>query len=393
MKERAASPGEKATQSRSNLMQLAATMEDVISFGAGDPDLPTPPHIIGEAMRRFALDPCITPAQGLPELRRALAERYRQRKRLLFDPASEIVITNGAQEALFLTMMALVNPGDGVLVQDPRYSSYDQAIEAAGGRIVELPDARRRGFELNSEDVRRCATGARILVLINPNNPTGALIRADGVSGIAAAAREAGIIVVSDEVYEGLVYDELPCRSVAQCDGMRERTATVSSFSKTWAMTGFRVGYLAGPAPLIGAVTRLKQAVSGACPALPQYAALAALTGPQEPAREILATFERRRSMMMQGLDALGIPHSAPGGTFFIWADISGFGVAAEEFCHRLLMEHRVLLFPGSSFGSKWQGFVRISMLGSDARIAAGLARLGDFIHSITSNQSGGRTS
>lgn len=390
MKEQSVSAGEQATQSRYNLMQLAATMEDVVSFGAGDPDLPTPPHIVREAVRLLAERPCSVPVRGLPELRRALAEHYRAGKGVVLDPEREILITNGAQEALFLTVLALINPGEGVLVPDPRYSSYDQAIEAAGGRMVELPTGRDRCFGLEAQVLEQYAASGKALVLVNPGNPTGALISAEEVERIAAAARRAGLIVVSDEVYESLVFDNAPYRSIMQCRGMRDRTVTISSFSKTYAMTGFRVGFLLGPGAFISAVSRMKQITSGPCPLLSQYAALAALTGPQQPAREILEIFTRRREVMRAGLDSLEIPYGHPGGTFFIWADISRFGMQSEEFCRCLLTDQRVLLFPGTAFGRKWQGYVRISILQQVERIREGLERIERFVRSLHPEHGGG---
>jgi aminotransferase len=383
MTEPAASAGEKATQSRYNLMQLAATMEGVISFGAGDPDLHTAPEIIREAVRRMTAASHPSPLRGLAELRDALAASYEERKGVSFDPESEILITNGAQEALFLTMLALVNPGDGVLTADPGYASYDQAVEAAGGVVVPIPTGENRRFELDPSELDRRSGQGRLLVLVNPSNPTGALILADGVRRISEVARERGLVVVSDEVYEGLVFDDAAYVSMVQCDGMRPRTVTLSSLSKTYAMTGFRVGYLIGPPAFIEAAARLKQVISGPCPSFSQYAAVAALTGSSEPAAEIRLTYARRRVAMMEGLDSLGIPYGYPGGTFFVWADISRFGLPAEEFGRRLLTGERVLLFPGTAFGARWQGYVRISILQPEERIAEGVERMRRFIRSL----------
>jgi aminotransferase len=383
MTERASSAAEKATQSRYSLMQTAAAMEDVISFGAGDPDLHTAPQIIRNAVSRMAAGPCLSPPRGLPELRSALARHYSGRKCVDFDPESEILITNGAQEALFLSMMALVNPGDGVLIADPRYSSYDQAIEAAGGVVVPLRTGDNHRFELEPSELLDKAGQGKLLISVNPNNPTGALLLPDAVRRISKIAQEAGLLAVSDEVYEGLVFNDAAYLSMVQCDGMRDRTVTLSSFSKTYAMTGFRVGYLIGPPAFVDAVARLKEITSGPCPAFSQHAALAALTGSQGPAEEIRMTFARRRAVMMDGLNSLDIPYGYPGGTFFVWADISRFELPAEEFCRRLLERERVLLFPGTAFGARWQGYVRISILQPEARIEEGLARMRRFLQTL----------
>jgi len=378
-----AAGGEQATELRYSLMELAETLTDVILLGRGDPDMHTPPPIIEAALAGFPgpLDP--SPVQGLPRLRQAIAHRYQREKGFDLDPEREILITTGAQEGLFLTMLALVDPGDGVLVPDPRYSSYDQAIEAAGGRIVDIPTRAARDFRLEPEALADRASQGKLLILINPSNPTGSLVPPDEVRAIADVARRSGLLMISDEIYESLVFDGGRVQSVAACDGMRDRTVTLSGFSKTYAMTGLRVGYLAGPAVFIDAATRIKAAVSGPCPLFSQHVAIAALEGPQEPVRAFHRVFEGRRRVMMEGLAALGIPFSQPGGGFYIWADISKFGLPAPEFCRQLLTGSRVLMFPGSSFGRQWSGYVRISLLQPEAKLGEALERIGRFIGTL----------
>jgi aminotransferase len=378
------SPGERATQKRYNLMQMASGMEDVVRLGAGDPDLHTPPEIIGEAVRRMSRPSGSVSSRGLDELRLALAEHFKDEKGLDYDPESEILITNGAQEALFLSMLALINPGEGVLVQDPRYSSYDQAVEAAGGRIIQVPTGRDHSFTLEPEDLKAHARDGKLLVFVNPNNPTASLVSPAGVREIATVAKEEGLFVISDEVYDKLAFDDAETLSVAECEGMREQTVILSSISKTYAMTGFRVGYLLGPSCFIDAAARLKKVISGRSPLFSQYAAVSALTGSQMSRRQILGIFTARRKVMMEGLDSLGIPYGHPGAGFFIWADISRFGMPADEFCRRLLLEARVLMFPGTSFGERWRHYVRISILEPVERIAEGIERIKAFSESIT---------
>jgi aminotransferase len=277
-------------------------------------------------------------------------------------------------------MLALVDPGDSVATPDPRYSSYDQAIGAAGGRIIEIPTGEDLHFELDADDLRRGVQDAKVLVLVNPSNPTGALVRADGVRRIAEAVRDLDITVVSDEIYEEVVYDDETLLSIATCDGMRARTVTLSGFSKAYAMTGFRVGYLIGDPAFIDAVERLKAATSGPCPLLSQNAALTALEEAPHVPGEFRRIYERRRDCMTAGLDTMGIPYGYPGGGLFIWADVSSFGVPAEEFCLDLLSQTGVLMFPGKSFGEKWEYFVRISLLAEEAKITEALDRMADHI-------------
>jgi aminotransferase len=377
------SSGERATQARYNLMQMAAGMKDVVRLGAGDPDLPTPPEIIGGALHRMSRKEGMISIRGLDLLRRALAEHFRDERGLDYHPDNEILITNGAQEGLFITLLALVNPGDGVLVQDPRYSSYDQAVEAAGGTIIQVPTGRDYDFALQPDDLAKRAKKGKVLVFVNPNNPTAALVSAATVREIASVARREGLFVISDEVYDKLVFDDAEVVSVAECPGMREKTVILSSVSKTYAMTGFRVGYLLGPSWFIDTATRLKKVISGHTPLFSQYAALSALTGSQMGRQQILGIFAARRKAMMAGLDSLGIRYGHPGAGFFIWADISRFGLPADEFCRRLLLETRVLMFPGTSFGESWRDYVRISILEPVERIEEGIERIRAFSESV----------
>ena len=383
MSREASVTGEALTARRYSLIELAETLPDVVSLGRGDPDLDTPPHIVGSACERLASGVAVPPVQGLRELRVALAVRYRRERGLDYDPDSEVLVTNGAQEGLFLAMLALVDPGDGVMMGDPRYSSYDQAVAAAGGRLVPVPTDLEDDFALRPERVRDAAADAKVLVLVNPNNPTSALVNEDSVRAIAGEARAAGLVVISDEIYESLVFDGRQALPVAACPGMRNSTVTLSGFSKTYAMTGFRMGYLLAPAAFIAAATALKARLSGPSPAFSQYAALAALTGPQDAVLEFRAIFDGRRRLMVDALSSLGIRFGHPGGGFYIWADISRFGLNADELCYRLLTEARVLIFPGTSFGEAWGQYVRISLLQPEDRLREAIARLARFVRSL----------
>ncbi len=378
-----AKKGQQATSLRYKLIELASEMEDVISLGRGDPDLGTPREIWRGALQRMEEAAVSCPVRGLPELRAAVARRYEKEKGLFFDPESEILITNGGQEGLFLSMLALVDPGDKVAMPDPRYSSYDQAIGAAGGDLLEIPTGLDNDFVPTPGDVRTHGETAKVLVLINPSNPTGALADAAAIRAIAQEVRDTDTIVISDEIYESIVYENKQFLSLAACDGMRDRTVTLSGFSKTYAMTGFRVGYLLGDAAFIDAVEVFKASIAGPCPLFSQYAALAALEQARDTRPEFLAIYSARRAKMMAGLDALGIPYCHPGGGLFMWADVSRFGLEGERFCYRLLKNTGVLMFPGRSFGEKWNNWVRISLLTPEERIAEALDRAAGFVESL----------
>ena len=387
--------GEHGTSLRYRMMDLARTRGDVISLGRGDPDLHTPPAIIEGALAGFASRDhadsdrshlgdsgarIADRVRGLPELRQGIARRYLEEKGVELDPGTEIIITNGAQEGLFLAMLALVDPGDRVACPDPRYTSYDQAIGAAGGEIDAIPTGGDRPFELSADDLHEHAADSKVLVFVNPSNPTGACVGAEGVEALATAAAELDLIVLADEIYEDVVFGGVPLRSFLSVDGARERTVTLSGFSKSYAMTGFRVGYLVGPPEFIDAVAALKATTSGPCPAFSQRTAVAALEVAHDPRADFLAVYASRREALLSGFDALGIPYGPHGGGLFVWADVSRFGMDAETFCYRLLDETGVLMFPGNSFGQRWMNWVRVSLLAREEDIREAIQRMKAFV-------------
>ena len=307
--------GEAATSLRYKMMALARQRENVISLGRGDPDLHTQPPIVEDGLARFreAAGAAMAtgdggPVRGLLPLREGIARRYAREKGVDVDPATEIAITNGAQEGLFLAMLALVDPGDRVACQDPRYSSYDQAIGTAGGDIVPVPTGGDRPFELGGDELRQYSHGCKLLVFVNPSNPTGACVGPQGVRELARAAGDLGMVVVSDEIYEDVVFREEPFLSLLAVEGARGRSVVLSGFSKAYAMTGFRVGYLIGPPAFIDAVEAIKSTTSGACPAFSQYTALAALETDPDPRPEYLARYRRRRQALIDGFRRHGRP-------------------------------------------------------------------------------------
>lgn len=377
--------GQQATSLRYQMMDLARTRGDVISLGRGDPDLDTPTEIIEGALEQFASAPdgnaeWAEQIRGLATLRRGIADRLVREKGIEVDPDREIVITNGGQEGLFLAMLALLDPGDLVVCPDPRYTSYDQAIGAAGGEIVSIPTGGDQPFELSAASLREHGVGAKLLVFVNPSNPTGACVGPEGVQELSDAAAELGLVVLADEIYEDLVFGGRRLKSFLSADGARERTVLLSGFSKSYAMTGFRVGYLVGPAGFIDAVVSLKATTSGPCPVFCQQAASAALALERDSRRDFLEIYEARRRVLLEGLDELGIPYGPHGGGLFVWADVSRFGLGAEKFCYRLLDEAGVLMFPGNSFGDRWQNWVRMSLLAPEESVREAVNRLSDFV-------------
>lgn len=365
------------TQLRYALMELSQQFPDAIALGRGDPDLACPPHIIAAAKHALRTHPNeVSAVAGLPELRAAIAEKLR-RENGIPAQAENVIVTTGGQEGLFLIMQALLDPGDEVLVPDPRYTSYDEAIESAGGRMVMIPTDHADAFNLRPEAVEAALTPrSKALLIVTPSNPTGGIVTEERLRQIAEIAIRHNLIVISDEIYEQFVYDGWRHFSIGALPGMAERTITLNGFSKTYAMTGLRVGYVCAPANVIDALTRIKALTTGPAAAVSQRAALAALTGSQEPVREFVRIYDERRRVLMAGLRDLGLDYSEPRGAFFLWTNSSSVGIHATELSYLLLKEGRVLIFPGTGFGENWGGYLRISVLQSTDLLREALERM-----------------
>ena len=365
------------TQLRYALMEMAATLPDIIALGRGDPDLPTPAHVIAaaqDAVRQRQTAP--TPVDGMPALREAIAAKL-ARENGLTASADNVIVTTGGQEGLFLVMQTLIDPGDEILVPDPRYTSYDDAISSAGGQMVMVPTDHEDAFNLRPEAVEAAITPkTKVLLIVTPSNPTGGIVTEERLRGIAEIAIKHNLIVISDEIYEKFVYDGWQHFSIGSLPGMAERTITLNGFSKAYSMTGLRVGYTAAPVNFIRAMAQVKAATTGPAATVSQHAALAALNGPVEPLIEARRIYAERRRVMMDGLDAMRLDYSEPRGAFFLWTNSSSTGIHATELSYLLLKEGRVLIFPGTGFGDQWGGYLRISLLQSTDLIREAIARM-----------------
>jgi aspartate/methionine/tyrosine aminotransferase len=354
-----------------------AGLTDVIALGRGDPDLATPPHIV-EAGRKALADGAThyTHPQGLPALRAAIAAQIAADGGATYTP-EEIVVTAGAQEAIFAAMMALVDPGEEVIVPSPGYNAYHQAAELAEATTVKVPTFEEDGFALTAAAVEKVLTPrSRMLCLINPSNPTGMVIPPDEVERLARLAAARDLIVVSDEIYAKLVYDNARVQPAAALPGMRERTITIGGCSKAYAMTGWRIGWFAAPRALAAPMAEIHHGLAICAAAASQHAALAALTGPQDCVQEFRRTYDARRVAMMAALDRLGLGYAKPNGAFYLYANVSSTGLSASEFCLRLLAEARVMIFPGSLFGDHRDDYIRISLLQPVAKIEEAARRM-----------------
>ncbi len=365
---------------------IAATMPEVISLGIGEPDFVTPEPILRAGIASLeAGHTGYTSNSGLIELRAALSDHLASRYGVRYDAETEILITVGASEALHLAALALVEPGDEVIVPEPCFVAYPAVVTFAGGRAVPVATRVDEAFQLDVDDLAAaCTPRTRGLLVGYPSNPTGAVMDRDRLLAVAALAEARDLFVISDEIYDQLVYGvEHTC--LAALPGMRERTVLLGGFSKNYAMTGWRIGYACAPAPLIAALRKVHQYVIMSAPTAGQYAALAALTDPAAAAavEAMVAAYDERRRFVVERFNAIGLPTFEPRGAFYAFPDIRPTGLDGDTFCERLLYEHKVALVPGHAFGEAGRGFARCSYAASLERLDAAMARVGDFVRSL----------
>jgi aminotransferase len=358
---------------------MAKEMPDCINLSVGEPDFCPPEHVL-EASARAAVAgrTHYEPTNGIPELRKALAEKASRDYELNYDPNDEILITVGGTEAIFATLFGLVNPGDEVLVPNPGFVLYEPCVRLAGGVPICVPLLEGRDFRLSVDDVMSLITErSRVIVVNSPNNPTGGVLTYGELAGLAKIAVERDMIVISDEVYEKILYDNAKHHCLAAFPGMRERTLVVNSFSKTYAMTGLRVGYVYGPRELISALWLVHQYMVSCVNSLSQYAALAALEGPQDFVGEMVREFDKRRRLVCERLNSIGgFRCTLPRGAFYAFPNIEAFGMSSEEYSEFLARNARVITVPGSAFGSGGEGYVRISYAAAYEQLEKALDRV-----------------
>lgn len=366
---------------RTKMLNIAADLDDVIALGRGDPDFHTPKHIVDAA--KSALDDNqhhYTGPTGLPQLRQAICDNLKAEYALDY-AAEEIIVTAGVQESIMLCMLGLVQEGDEVLITSPRFTTYDTAVHLCGGTPVPVPTFQKDDFALDVEEIeKRITDKTRIFVMVSPNNPTGAVTPPEVIRKIADLAVKHDLIVIADEIYAKLIYPPHEHLSLATLPGMKERTITLNGFSKTYAMTGWRVGYMAAPADFVEKLTEPRHTLSINTCTISQFAALAALTGPQDEMEATFRDYSERREYLMSALSDAGLTYGAPGGAFYIYTNISSTGMKAKPFCETLLRETGVMVFPGDMFGEPNSDFIRISYLQPLPVIKEAMARIKSFI-------------
>lgn len=360
------------------LIAEARTYPDAIILGRGDPDFDTPAHIVAAARAAMlAHGADHSPPEGLLALREAISARVRRYNQIEADPTTEVVVTNGGQEALFLMVLATVGEGEGLLVPEPNYNTYNDALRFARGEKIGVPTLVGENFRVSPERVRAAIRPeARALLLVSPNNPSAGVIGRADQEALVALAREHDLTILADDIYDVFVYDDVKHTSTAAVPGARERTLTLNALSKSFSMTGWRLGWVVGPAPLMERVRRLKAAVTGPASIIAQHAGLAALTGPDDPLREMHATYVRRRKIVLDALAAMGIPHGAPQGGQFVFADIGFTGLSSIELAQHILSTEHVLVYPGAAFAQGWENFLRITFLQPEEKLREGLERM-----------------
>lgn len=362
---------------------LASQMQDVISLGVGEPDFVTPWHIREACM--YSLEQgytTYTSNRGLPELCREIA-KYLTKFDLNYDPTGELMVTVGGSEAIDIALRTLVCPGDEVLIPAPTYVSYRPCALLAGAVPIDVPTYADDDFRLTAEALEAVITPkSKALVLCFPNNPTGATMSRDDLQQIANVAIKHDLFVISDEIYAELTYGGQHV-SVASIEGMRERTVVIGGMSKAYAMTGWRIGYIGAPEPILSAMLKIHQYTIMCAPNMAQRAALEALRHGEAEKDRMVESYDQRRRLVVHGFNEIGLSCHEPKGAFYAFPDIRSSGLSSEEFAERLLREQGVAVVPGNVFGETGEGFVRCSYATSVDLIEQALERIDAFLHSL----------
>jgi len=359
---------------------IAATMDDVISLGIGEPDFDTPPAVVSAGIRSLKDgETHYTSNSGISELRVALSDHLEGLYGVRYDPETELLVTVGVSEALYLALTATMDHGDEVIVPEPCFVSYNAEVIFAGGVPVTVCTSAENDFQVQSSQIEEVITDrTKALLLGYPNNPTGAVMSRERLLDVAHLAQEHDLLVISDEIYDRLVYGvEHTC--FAALPDMRQRTILLGGFSKSYAMTGWRIGYAAAPAEILAAMRKVHQYTIMSAPTIAQYAALEAIEHGEEALQEMRARYDRRRRLIVDGLNNIGLTCFEPKGAFYAFPSIAVTGMNDEEFSERLLQEERVACVPGSAFGTCGAGHIRCSYATAYDQIEQALERLARF--------------
>ena len=360
---------------------IVATMEGVVSLGIGEPDFVTP-----DAIRQAGIDSiqqgytAYTSNSGLQELRDAVSRNLQRLYGVEYDPGDEVLITVGVSEAMQNTMLALIDPDDEVIIPEPCFVAYGPSVVLAGGMAVPVATSVADAFQVTGAAIEAAVTRRTKAILLGyPNNPTGAVMTRERLLEVAEVARRHDLLIISDEIYDRLVYGvEHTC--VASLPEMRERTVILGGFSKAYAMTGWRLGYLAAPAEIAGAVRKIHQYAIMSAPTMSQYAALEALRSGEEDVQRMVAEYDRRRRFIVDAFNSMGLPTFEPQGAFYAFPQVSHLGISSAAFAEELLEAERVAVIPGEAFGPSGDGFVRACYAVSMEKLETAVERIDRFV-------------
>lgn len=364
---------------------IASEMKEVISLSIGEPDFSTPWHVRQEGIRTLEEGKTwYSPNRGFTELRQEIANWIERKYGVSYHPESDVVVTVGGSEAIDLAIRCLINPGDEVLIPEPSFVCYVPMTKMAKGVPVVIETKAEDQFRLTAQALREKITPkSKLLILPFPNNPTGAVMRREHLEEIAEVVREHNLLVMSDEIYGELTYGNRGHVCFAEIDGMKERTILINGFSKTYAMTGWRLGYAAGPKEILDPMTKLHQYAIMSSPTMAQYAAIEALRNGDQDIDYMREQYDMRRRLIVDTFNSIGMPCFEPEGAFYVFPSIQKTGLTSEEFCEKLLYSEHVAVVPGNAFGTCGEGFVRVSYSYSLKHINEALKRMERFLKSL----------
>lgn len=361
---------------------LASQMENVISLGVGEPDFVTPWNFREASI--LSLEEGYTaysPNAGLLELRQEISKYMQDRFHIKYSPEKEVIVTVGASEALDIALRAILNPGDEIIVVEPCFVSYVPIVELAGGKAVTVQALPEHDFKIQPEQIEALITDkTKGIIMCSPNNPTGTVLNRNELEKLAKIAHTYNLLVFSDEIYAELSYDE-PYTSIASLPGMRERTIVMNGFSKAFAMTGWRLGFVCGPSEILQAMLKIHQYAIMCAPTMSQFAAIEALKNGYDEMKKMVRSYHSRRNYLVEELNEMGLTCHLPGGAFYVFPNITSTGFSSEEFAEKLLIEEKVAVVPGSVFGSSGEGYVRCSYATSLEHLQEAMARIKKFIN------------
>ena len=364
---------------------IANTMEDVISLGVGEPDFRTPwqvrsagIHSLEQSNTRY------TSNKGLESLRDEISVYTERKYGVSYDPKTEILVTVGGSEAIDMTIRAITEPGDEIIIPQPSYVCYEPITRLSGGVPVIIHTKAENDFKVTPEELKQAISPrTKALILPYPCNPTGGIMEREDLEKLADILKDTDIIVISDEIYAELTFDNIKHTSVPSIPGMKERTVLINGFSKTFSMTGWRLGYACAPEPLLNEITKIHQYAIMCAPTVSQYAAIEALRSCDDVVRDMVEEYDMRRKLIVKGFNQLGLTCREPKGAFYAFPSIQSTGLSSEEFCERLLYSKKVAVVPGTAFGDSGEGFIRASYCYSLAHIEKALHLIGEFLEEL----------